>query len=184
MLKLVEEPPKNARVLYVDQSDVGLYPPIGNDWGLRNQQTKVRTQGKNHKVYLFGALDAHDNRLYVDFWDRKDSDAFLEFLKALLRAIPRKRLYLILDNYIVHHSLKTQAFLKTRAARRLHFVFLPTYSPWLNRIEMTWRFVKARAGTNQWRDTLEQTRNDYLDTMIHMGANTLRTAFTSAEGSP
>ena len=182
-MNLVEDPPKRARVLFVDQSDVGLYPPIGNDWGLRGEQSKVHTQGKNQKVYLFGALDAHNDRLYVDFWERKDSDAFVEFLQALLRAIPRKPLYLILDNYIVHHSRKTREFLKTRAAQRLHFVFLPTYSPWLNRIEMTWRFVKGRAGTNQWRDDLEQTRNDYLETMTDNGARTLRSAFTATEGS-
>jgi hypothetical protein len=95
---LVTAPPPEAVVLYADQSEVGLYPPVGAQWSPRGQQAKIRTHGRNQKVYLFGALEAHREKLYVGFWPRKDSAACVEFLQTLLAAFPQGFIYLILDN--------------------------------------------------------------------------------------
>ena len=157
-------------MLFVDQSDVGLYPKVGSGWWPSGKQDKVRTQGKNQKTYLFGALDAHSQELHVGFWPRKDSVAFVDFLRGLLTGLRDGEIHLILDNYIVHKSRYTQAFLATEEARRLHLHFLPTYSPWLNPIEITWRIVKTRAGTNQWRDSLDRVHADFSETLTHLGA--------------
>jgi len=171
VLALVQAPPGNACVMFADQSDVGLYPPVGAQWGERGKQDKVHTRGNNRKAYLFGALDAHSDRLYAGFWTRKNSDAFVEFLRALLASIPDRQIYLILDNYGVHKSRKTRAFLASERGRRLTVVFLPTYSPWLNPIEASWRLIKGRAGTNRWRDSLGQVVRDFSATMTQLGAH-------------
>ena len=92
------KPPTAATVLYADQSDVGLYPPVGAQWGRQGQQHKTRTRGRNQKVYLFGALDAHRGKLYAGFGPRKNTVAFVDFLRALLAAIPQGPIYLIVDN--------------------------------------------------------------------------------------
>ena len=115
-------------MLFVDQSDGGLYPPVGAQWGPRSRQHKLRTPGRNPKVYLCGALDAHSGRLCAGLWPRKHSAAFVDFLRGLLAALPQGPLHLILDNYGVHKSRCTQAFL-AGAGRRLTLHFLPTYSP-------------------------------------------------------
>lgn len=169
-------------MLYADQHDVGLYPAVGGQWGQRGQQAKIRTRGRNQKVYLFGARDAHSHQLLAGFWPRKDSAAFVEFLRGLLEAIPRGPIYLIVDNYSVHKSKLTRAFL-ARQGQRLHLVFLPTYSPWLNRIEDTWRVLKAQAGTNAWRDDLAQAEADYTATLQQSGALLLHHchAYTKSE---
>ena len=60
----------------------------------------------------------------------------MDFLRALLETIPQGPIYLILDNYGVHKSKRTRRFL-ARYGQRIGLVFLPTYSPWLNRIEDT-----------------------------------------------
>jgi putative transposase len=99
------------------------------------------------------------------------SDAFVEFLRALLASIPDRSIYLILDNYGVHKSRKTRAFLASEEGRRLRVVFLPTYSPWLNPIEGSWRLIKGRAGTNRWRDSLDQVVRDFSATMTQLGAH-------------
>ena len=157
---------------------MGLYPPVGSAWSPIRQQPKIRTRGKNAKVYLFGALDAHTQRLSAGFWARKNSAAFVDFLRDLLSLIPQGRLYLVLDNYIVHKSNQTRHFLATEG-QRISLVFLPTYSPWLNRIEITWRFLKGHAATNQWRDSLDQLQDAFFRTMTNMGAVTLRRAHAS-----
>jgi len=106
----------------------------------------------------------------MGFWPRKDSTAFVAFLQVLLQAIPRGPIYLILDNYSVHKSKLTRDFL-AGPGRRLRFVFLPTYAPWLNRIEDTWRLAKGRAATNAWRDTLDAAEDAYSATLQQMGAH-------------
>ena len=168
----MNQPPPGATVLYADQSDVGLYPSVGAQWGRRGGQHKIRTHGRNQKVYLLGARDAHSGKLYTGFWPRKNSAAFVDFLRALLAAIPQGPIYLILDNYGVHKSKRTRQFL-ARYGQRIRLVFLPTYSPWLNRIEETWRIVKAHAATNTWRDTLDHLTADYQATLAAMDARIL-----------
>lgn len=167
-------------MLYVDQHDVGLYPAVSSQWGPKAKQHKVRTGGRNARSYLFGARDAHTDELLMGFWPRKDSQAFVEFLRAVLRAIPQGPIYVILDNYSVHKSKLTRQFLATEGWR-FRFVFLPTYSPWLNRIEDTWRIAKGRAGTNAWRDTLVQAEAQYTDTLTHMGARLLHSAYAYSD---
>ena len=159
-------------MLYAVQSEVGRYPPVGAQWGRCGHQHKIRTHGRNQKAYLFGALEAQRGKLYVGFWPRKDGAAFVEFLQTLLAALPPGPIYLLLDNYGVHKSKRTREFLAGEG-RRIHLVFLPTYAPWLNRIEATWRLVKAQAGTNAWRDTLAQLTADYQATLIALAAQIL-----------
>ena len=160
-------PRKRSVVLYADQSDVGLYPPVGAQWGVPGKQDKTRTKGRNAKVYLIGALDAHTGQLYAGFWQRKNSLAWVDFLRELLKARPKGWIHLIVDNYRVHKSKLTLKFLAEEGQRiRLHF--LPTYSPWLNRIEGTWRVIKGRAGTNAWRDDLDQLTAEYQATLKAM----------------
>ena len=80
-----------ARVLYIDQSDVGLYPSVGAQWGRRGRQHKIATHGRNQKVYLCGARDPHSGKLYTGFWPRKSSAAFVDFLPHCLRPSPQDR---------------------------------------------------------------------------------------------
>ena len=74
---------------------------------------------------------------------------------------------LILDNYGVHKSRRTRAFLAGEG-RQLTLHFLPTYSPWLNRIEHTWPLVKTKAASNAWRDDLDHLTTDYHATLTAM----------------
>ena len=170
-------------VLYGDQSDVGLYPPVGAQWDPVGEQYKIRTHGRNAKVYLFGALDAHTGQLYAGFWQRKNSLALVDFLRALLAAIPERPIHLILDNYGVHKSKLTREFLEGEG-ERITVHFLPTYSPWLNRIETTWRVIKGRAGTNAWRDDLSQLTAEYQATLKAMNTCILQPSnhFLLAQG--
>jgi putative transposase len=160
-------------VLYGDQSDVGLYPPVGPQWGPRGEQHRIRTHGRNAKVHLFGALDAHSGQLHAGFWSRKNSAAFVDFLRELLAAIPKRPIHLILDNYGVHKSRLTRRFLAGEG-RRITVHFLPTYSPWLNPIEGTWRVIKSKAATNAWRDDIDQLTDDYRATLTQLDTNILQ----------
>jgi putative transposase len=64
-----------------------------------------------------------------------------ELLQALVDKHPHERVFVAWDNSGTHQDEEIEAVLRA-AAGRLVLLYLPTYNPWLDPIEMLWR---------QWR---------------------------------
>lgn len=143
-------------VLYVDEVDLHLNPRIGPDWMLPGTQREVMTPGQNEKRHLAGAYDPAHQRLVYVTGDRKASWLFLNLLRALLDAYRGvRRLHLILDNYIIHKSRLTRAWLGHHGDKlRLHF--LPPYCPNENKIERLWLDLHANVTRNHRCRTIDQ----------------------------
>lgn len=164
--RLVSTVPAGEVVVYADEVDVHLNPKIGADWMLRGTQKTVLTPGKNEKRYLAGALDARTGRLTWVESDRKNSDLFILQLWQLIKDYPRARcIHIILDNYKIHSSQRTQLALSALGTRvELHF--LPPYCPDHNRIERTWKDLHDNVTRNHTCRNMKQLMqevNDYLD---------------------
>jgi len=147
---------RNEVVVYVDEVDIHLNPKIGPDWMLCGQQKRVLTPGKNEKRYLAGALDARTRRLTWVEADRKTSDLFIRLLWQLLKEYPRaKCIHVVLDNFKIHHSQRTQLALAATSGRiRLHF--LPPYCPDHNRIERVWKDLHDNVTRNHSCQNMKQ----------------------------
>ena len=142
-------------VVYADEVDIHLNPKIGPDWMLPGTQRLVLTPGNNEKRYLAGAYEPrHDRLVYVE-GDRKASWLFLHLLRALLESYAQAAtIHVILDNYIIHKSRVTQAWLAEFGARlRPHF--LPPYCPNENRIERVWLDLHANVTRNHRQKTID-----------------------------
>ena len=86
---------------------------------------------------------------------KKRSELFIALLKELRRSYRGfRRLTLILDNYIIHKSRETRAFLASNPKFKL--VFQPTYHPWVNRIERLWKALHDTVTRNHHWRTMEQ----------------------------
>lgn len=124
-------------VFYEDEVDIDLNPKIGADWMPKGQQKRVVTPGNNRKHYIAGALHASTGKVLYVSHDSKASELFIAMLEKLKRHYRKaKTITLILDNYIIHKSRKTVAWLKHNPKFRL--LFQPVYSPWVNKIERLW----------------------------------------------
>jgi hypothetical protein len=138
--RLLQTVSVNEVVLYADEVDIHLNPKIGPDYMLRGTQKTVLTPGKNEKRYLAGALNTRTGRLTWVAADAKNSDLFIRQLWQLAKHdYPRAPcIHIILDNYKIHSSHRTQLALAALGDRvKLHF--LPPYCPDHNRIERTWK---------------------------------------------
>ena len=158
---LVDTLPANQACVWEDEVDIDLNPRIGCDWTLPGQQRRIPTPGKNVKRYLAGAMDATTSRLVWVKGDRKNSGLFIELLKKLLRVYADKQvIHVILDNYTIHSSRQTQAWLAERGQKiRLHF--LPPYCPDDNRIERcVWRDLHQNVTVNHRHPTIESLMED------------------------
>ncbi len=142
-------------VVYADEVDIHLNPKLGPDWMLPGIQRLVLTPGNNEKHYLAGAFEPRHGRLVYVEGDRKVSWLFMNLLRALLEAYrSAKTIHVILDNFIIHKSRMTRAWLAEFGARiQLHF--LPPYCPDENRIERIWLDLHANVTRNHRQKTID-----------------------------
>jgi transposase len=84
---------------------------------------------------LYAALNTQTGEVIGDTAPRHTSEEFVAFLTAVVDTQPRRRpIHIILDNLATHKTQKVRTFLAAHANVHLHFT--PTYSSWLNQVEL------------------------------------------------
>jgi transposase len=162
-LKRYKKQAKNGEVLlyFEDEIDLNLLPGILRCWTLRGSQRKVMTPGVNVKRYGFGAVNYVSGKTLHRIEEHKNSDGFCAFVKQFMQTITQSPEYhgqpivLVVDNFIIHHSQKTLKFLE-QYADQLALFALPTYSPWLNLIELLWKHLRRKVTHNHLFETIAQ----------------------------
>jgi transposase len=89
---------------------------------------------------------AHDGltgRLTDACQPRHRHNEFLDFLKLVAKAYPRRQLHVVVDNYATHKYQRVQAWLASHPRVRLHFT--PTYASWLNLVEVFFAIIQRQA---------------------------------------
>jgi transposase len=84
---------------------------------------------------LYAALNTKTGEIIGQTVPRHTSAAFVEFLSDLVAAQPTRRdIHVIVDNLSAHKTKGVQEFLAANPRVQLHFT--PTYSSWLNQVEL------------------------------------------------
>jgi len=129
-------------LLFLDVSGFYLIPTVVRTWAPCGQTPILSAKLSRSKYNAIGAM-TRDGRLF-SYLDRQGfkTPAVIQFLRRLLRLLPGK-LLIIWDNASTHHSHDMQDFLALPAIQaRLQVLYLPTYAPELNPIELVWRYLK------------------------------------------
>jgi transposase len=116
-------------------------PTLKAMWGPKGQQVMIPTPAQPKKRYGIGAVNYHSGETVVLIRRRKRRAEVAKLLEALLEKHPTGRVYVAWDNSNTHEDEEVEAVLRG-AAGRLVLLYLPTYSPWLNPIEMLWRHFR------------------------------------------
>ena len=101
----------------------------------RRRATYTRPNGVRH---LMAGYDLSTDRLYGHVTTHKGRTEFLAFCRYL-RSLhpPEVRIAIVLDNFSPHRSTKTDNRVGLwAAANNVELAYTPTYSSWLNRIEV------------------------------------------------
>lgn len=91
--------------------------------------------------YGLGAVNYHTGETVVLIRKRKRRQEVAELLQSLVDKHPTGRIYVAWDNASTHPDREVEAVVRA-AGGRLVLLYLPTYSPWLNPIEMLWRHFR------------------------------------------
>jgi putative transposase len=101
----------------------------------------IPTPAQPHRRYGIGAVNYHTGETVVRFERRKRRKEIAALLEALLEKHPTGTVYVAWDNAGTHEDDEVDDVVRA-AAGRLVLLYLPTYSPWLNPIEMLWRHFR------------------------------------------
>lgn len=162
-------PPENAVVLCVDEkTQVQALDRRQPMLPMRPGQIERRTHDykRNGTVQLLAALEVHAGRVIPRIEDRHRSREFVSFMNQLLREYPTGEIHVILDNVITHRSKEVKAWHAKPSHRRVVFHFVPTYSSWLNLIEVLFSLLERnvlRRGVFPTKDDLAEKILAYID---------------------
>ena len=134
-------------------------------WSPVGQQIKIPTPGQPYKRYGLGAVNYHTGETVILFRRRKRRREVAELLQALVDKHPTGMIYVTWDNADTHEDDEVEAVVRG-AAGRLVLLYLPTYSPWLNPIEMLWRHFRREVTHGELFETMDallKAAQDFFD---------------------
>jgi len=142
---LYMNPPQNALVISVDEkTQIQALDRTQPELPLRsgNPKRHTATYKRNGTVSLIAALAVHTGEITAKTMKSNNSDNFLKFLKSLDRKYRNKKLHIIADNLSIHKHKDVKEWLKGKRKIKLHFT--PTYSSWLNQIEIWFNIFRGQ----------------------------------------
>ena len=139
-------PPEKAVVLCVDEkSQIQALDRTAPILPLRPGLPEKATHDyvRHGTTTLFAALEVATGRVTDACYDRHGKAEFLDFLKKVARAYPRRELHVVVDNYHTHKHAEVQAWLEAHPRITLHFT--PTSGSWLNLVEVFFGIITRQA---------------------------------------
>jgi transposase len=138
IIGLYLDPPQHAAVFCVDEK-TAIQALDRLDPVLPMSPGRVERHGfeyyRHGTLSLFAALDPRTGTVVGQTAARHTSADFVQFLTTVVSTQPRRReIHIILDNLSAHKTKQVQAFLDANPRVQLHFT--PTYSSWLNQVEL------------------------------------------------
>jgi transposase len=139
-------PPEKAVVLCVDEkSQIQALDRTAPILPLRPGLPEKATHDyrRNGTTTLFAALEVATGKVTDACYDRHGKAEFLDFLKKVARAYPRRQLHVVVDNYHTHKHDDINQWLAKHPRITLHFT--PTSGSWLNLVEVFFGIITRQA---------------------------------------
>ncbi|MDI5982265.1 IS630 family transposase [Amycolatopsis magusensis] len=139
-------PPEKALVLCVDEkSQIQALNRTAPMLPLRPGLPEKATHDyqRNGTTTLFAALEIATGKVTDQCYDRHGKAEFLDFLKKVAKAYPRRELHVVLDNYHTHKHAEVKNWLARNPRITLHFT--PTSGSWLNLVEVFFGIITRQA---------------------------------------
>ncbi|MBD0327773.1 MAG: IS630 family transposase [Pyrinomonadaceae bacterium] len=152
-------PPENAVVLCVDEKPHIQVLERAQGW-LRLPNGKA-LNGFSHcykrhgTSTLFAALEVATGQVQVGHYPRRRRREFLDFMNDVVAGHGDKEIHVILDNLNTHKP-KRDRWLARHP--NVHFHFIPTYSSWLNMVEIWFSILSRQALRNLSCTAVRQLR--------------------------
>ena len=105
----------------------------------------AEVESKKLKVNMISAISRWGTLRFTLYKDNMDSHKLLSFLRRVVRGRKSKKVFFILDNLKVHHSLTVTNWVMQNIDV-IELFYLPSYAPEYNPYELVNSDVKRNAG--------------------------------------
>lgn len=138
IIGLYLNPPLHAAIFRVDEKSA-IQALDRLDPGLPMSPGRAERHGfeyyRHGTLSLYAALDVKTGKVHGKTAARHTSEEFVAFLDEVVAlCAPDQEIHVIADNLPAHKTAKVAAFLEAHPRVQLHFT--PTYSSWLNQVEI------------------------------------------------
>lgn len=135
---------EGARIFWEDEMGIRSDPAAGRSFSPKGKTPVVVRTGKRFGCNMISAISNRGKLSFKVFTGRFNSQVFIDFLGRLIKQIPGRKIFLIVDGHSAHCSRLTRHWVEAHADR-LELFFLPPYSPELNPDEFLNQDVKSNA---------------------------------------
>jgi putative transposase len=141
------DPPDKAMVLCVDEKSqiqaLDRAQPV-LPMGLGYLEGITHQYQRHGTLTLFAALDLATGEVIAQCKRRHRHQEFLQFLNHIESQVPQGLdIHLVVDNYATHKHRKVKSWLAARPRYQVHYT--PTYSSWLNQVEIWFNIITQKA---------------------------------------
>lgn len=133
-------------MLFEDETDLLLFPPLEAAWARRGLPAPVSLSGWNARQVFFTTLDIQSAHRVVATYDRQRAEEFCDFLEILRWHYRSWRLLLLLDEDPSHIATTTG---EVADDLEIEMEFLPKRSPHLNGLDQLFRRGKQDISINR-----------------------------------
>lgn len=182
IIGLYMSPPENAIVICVDEkTQIQALDRTQPELPLRsgNPKRHTATYKRNGTVSLIAALSVHTGEVTAKTIKSNNAENFLKFLKRLDRKYRNKKIHIIADNLSIHKHKDVKQWLKGKRKVKLHFT--PTYSSWLNQVEIWFNILTkdvVKGGIWQSSQQLANQLMEYVKTYNQTRAKPFQWTYT------
>jgi len=149
---------KRAEIYWGDEMGLRSDHACGRSYGRRGETPVIPGTGQRFGCNMVSAITNRGRLYFMIFKRRFRAEVFMEFLRRLVRQVPRY-IFLIIDQHPVHGAAKVKKWFK-KNEKRIQVFYLPSYSPELNPDEKLNQDVKSNAvGRRRPHDENQMVRN-------------------------
>lgn len=144
--------PARRVVLFEDETDLLLFPPLRSAWGRRGERREVPISGGNARRVVFGSINIETGHRVFLVRQRQRGEDFREFLSAVRACYRGRRIVMILDedsSHTAHDSVRMAGRLKIK------LIWLPKRCPELNGMEHLWGHGKDHVCANKQYEDID-----------------------------
>ena len=151
------------KIYFLDASHPHHNNKSSYGWIPKGEERWIKTNTGRKRVNINGALNLDGltgPTVITRLEETINADAMLLLIKNIEEHQPKGEIYLILDNARYNHAIKVKSYVKQ--LRRVHLIFLPSYSPNLNIIERLWLFFHQKILYDKYYETFPEFKEAVL----------------------
>ena len=152
-------------MLFEDETDLLLFPPLQGGWSPRGQALAVPISGHNARRTLFGTIHLLSGHRLVLAQQRQRAVEFCEFLDILLWHYRGWHVVVLLDEDSSHTAGESQSLAEDLG---MEFLPLPNRAPELNGMDQLWRRCKQTISGNFQYGSIDQHVDRFIDYVLRL----------------